>query len=104
MTQSTQDTPPTGHAVKMPSPPSTPPTAAVDPTLALSSNEAETMPQLIQDERPTGNTVKALPPPAPPTKAMTPEPQILPVLSQILYLALQAVTDAELDMTVGEWI
>jgi hypothetical protein len=115
MTQSTGYESPTRNAVKTPP---APPTAAVNPSPAtakkvlstysdhyLSSNEAETMPQLTQDEPPTGNAVKTpSPPPAPPTKATMPEPQILPALSRIPYLPLQAVTNAELDMTVEEWI
>ena len=118
MAQSTEYQSPTGNVVKTPSPSPAPPTAAVGPTPAKSDkvvsiysdryqsrNEAEIMTQLTQDEPPTGNTVKTpSPPPAPPTKATTPEPQIMPALSRIPYLPLQAVTDAELDMTVEEWI
>ena len=115
MAQSTEYQSPTGNVVKTPSPSPAPPTAAVGPTPAKSDkvvsiysdryqsrNEADTMPQLTQDEPPTGNTVKT--PSPPPTKATTPEPQIMPALSRIPYLPLQAVTDAELDMTVEEWI
>lgn len=56
----------------------------------------------------TGRAVKTpSPPPAPPAaavKATTPEAQILPALSRIPYLPLQTLTDAELEMTVEEWI
>ena len=115
MAQSTEYQSPTGNVVKTPSPSPAPPTAAVGPTPAKSDkvvsiysdryqnrNEAEIVTQLTQDEPPTGNTVKT--PSPPPTKATTPEPQIMPALSRIPYLPLQVVTDAELDMTVEEWI
>lgn len=119
MSQSTEYESPIGDTVKMLSPPPSPapPTAVVTPTLAkadkvmstysdryLSSIEAETMPQLTQNEPPTGHVKTPSPPPAPPTKATTPEPQILPALSRIPYLPFQTLTDAELDMTVEEWI
>lgn len=121
MTQSTEYELPTGNGDKTPSPSPAPPTVVVNSTPAkanktrysdhyLSSNKAETMPQPTEDEPPTVKTptVKTpsppSPPPAPPTKATTPEPQILPALSRIPYLPLQALTEAELDMTVEEWI
>ncbi|KIL69179.1 hypothetical protein M378DRAFT_769312 [Amanita muscaria Koide BX008] len=37
-------------------------------------------------------------------KLKTPEPQILPPLSRIPFMPLQTLTDAELHMTVEEWI
>ena len=43
-----------------------------------------------------------LAPPAMTAKATTPEPQIFPALSQIPFMLLQTLTDAELDMTLEE--
>ena len=48
-----------------------------------------------------GPTAK-MPKPGPTVK--TPEPEILPALSRVPFIPLQTLTEAELDMTVEEWI
>ena len=59
------------------------------PTQYMSAEEEHPAPAINQIKKP---------------KPKTPEPQILPPLSRIPFVPLETLTDAELDMTVEEWI
>ncbi|KAG6879930.1 hypothetical protein C0992_009285 [Termitomyces sp. T32_za158] len=102
---------PTPSRKATPPPPSTPP-LPVKPSedIEMVVPEPEPKQEPLVEPRPTESVVEVPVPQTPsrasaPTKAPSPEPPLfIPALSKLPFKHVQSLTDAELDMTVEEWI
>ncbi|KAG6849615.1 hypothetical protein H0H93_006899 [Arthromyces matolae] len=81
--------------------PTTPPTSTEDVEMLNAEPEVE---PLVQTQPVDEAPPRTPQPPTVPVKASTPEPLFVPPLSKLPFTPLQNLTEAELDMTVEEWI